>query len=236
MVVLKSPACGKPQIVSGKHLKTMDSISADSLIFDLDGTLWDTTATCAKAWQSVIDNLEFLNVSISQSDIRRIAGMQHDLIFPTLFPELSISEHTQLTKLCCEAELSYINQFGGELFESLTDIFTDLSQTFNLYIVSNCQAGYIESFLNYYQLDSFIADFECSGRTQKNKSHNIKNVIQRNNLKTPVYIGDTQGDRDASYENGIPFIYVTYGFGTVDLYDNKISKLSELRHILNASH
>ena len=111
---------------------TMDKLSVDSLIFDLDGTLWDTTATCAKAWQSVIDNLDFINISISRSDISRIAGTQHDLIFQTLIPTLTEPEHTLLTRLCGEAELHYISQYGGELFGNLGTLFTDLSKTFNL--------------------------------------------------------------------------------------------------------
>jgi phosphoglycolate phosphatase len=215
---------------------TMDKLSVDSLIFDLDGTLWDTTATCAKAWQSVIDNLDFINISISQRDIRRIAGTQHDLIFQTLFPTLTEPEHTLLTRLCGEAELNYISQYGGELFGNLGEIFTDLSSTFNLFIVSNCQDGYIESFLNYYKLNTFIQDFECSGRTLENKTHNIRRIIQRNNLKTPVYIGDTQGDSDAACGNQIPFIYAAYGFGTVDSFDKKISSLAELKQNINACY
>jgi phosphoglycolate phosphatase len=43
--------------------------------------------------------------------------------------------------------------------------------------VSNCQAGYIEAFLEYYKLKEYFTDFECSGNTMQSKADNIKSII-----------------------------------------------------------
>jgi phosphoglycolate phosphatase len=204
------------------------SVPADSILFDLDGTLWDSTAVCANAWQSVINTLDYSGISVTPETIRSIAGMQHDQIFPSLLPHLSAQQCEALTQRCGQQELVFIKLYGAQLFDNVIETITVLSKDYPLFIVSNCQAGYIEAFLSYYQLENYFTDFECSGRTLKSKTENINAVMDRNKLKSPVYVGDTQGDCDAAYANQIPFIYAAYGFGTADRFTLKINTLTEL--------
>ena len=50
-------------------------------------------------------------------------------------------------------------------------------------------------------------------------------------MKNPIYVGDTNGDMEASYYAGIPFVYAAYGFGDVESFDYKIDDISELLNI-----
>jgi phosphoglycolate phosphatase len=107
-----------------------------------------------------------------------------------------------------------------------------LAKEYRLYIVSNCLAGYIENFLQMYRLDALFTDHECSGFTGKPKGENIAMIIMRNELKSPLYIGDTPGDFAASAENRMPFIHAGYGFGKVPGAEWKVSGLGELGEVL----
>lgn len=78
----------------------------------------------------------------------------------------------------------------------------------------------------------FIRDFECFGRTGKAKAENIQLLMARNGIRTAVYVGDTQGDADASAQAGIPFIWASYGFGSASRYMQKIDSFSDLIDIL----
>ncbi len=89
-------------------------------------------------------------------------------------------------------------EHGATLYDKLEDTLKVLSKKYKLFIVSNCQDGYIETFMKFYNLDKYFVDFECPGRTNLSKAENIKIVIERNNLKHPVYVGDTQMDCDAA--------------------------------------
>ena len=71
-------------------------------------------------------------------------------------------------------------------------------------------------------------DYENPGRTGLSKGENINLIIERNNLDSPVYVGDTAGDFTAAKYAGIPFIYAKYGFGQVTEYDDVIEKFEEL--------
>ena len=55
--------------------------------------------------------------------------------------------------------------------------------------------------------------------------------MERNNLKSPVYVGDTQGDLQSAIDANIPFVFAEYGFGNVDRYDYKIEKFEDLLKI-----
>ena len=114
--------------------------------------------------------------------------------------------------------------------------FEDLEETlkalpYPLFIVSNCQSGYIETFLECCGLGKYFKDFECSGNTGNPKGENILEIIRRNEIKNAVYVGDTQGDCNASQVAGIPFIFAEYGFGNADRFDRKIKNIKELAEI-----
>ncbi|MBP9987920.1 MAG: HAD family hydrolase, partial [Ruminococcus sp.] len=96
------------------------------------------------------------------------------------------------------------------------------------YIVSNCQEGYIDNFLDYHKLRKYFVDYECAGTKDCSKGELIKLVLSRNNFKSSIYVGDTQGDRNAAKEAEIPFIFAAYGFGQVDSTDFTINKFSDM--------
>ena len=112
-------------------------------------------------------------------------------------------------------------------------MFQKLSKKLPLFIVSNCQAGYIEAFLKVTDLGKYVTDFENPGRTGKPKADNIRLVIERNNLDKAFYVGDTQGDYDATMAAGIPFIFAAYGFGNIDGDEEEIQGLNELPDLID---
>lgn len=71
-------------------------------------------------------------------------------------------------------------------------------------------------------------DFAMSGKTGLSKGENIKNLMKKHAIPKAVYVGDTEGDEQASREAGIPFIWARYGFGTAQTPDAVINSFSEL--------
>jgi phosphoglycolate phosphatase len=60
------------------------------------------------------------------------------------------------------------------------------------------------------------------------KGDNIQKIIQDYKLSSPVYVGDTAGDYNASKQAGLPFVFASYGFGNVENPDYTISELKDL--------
>lgn len=200
----------------------------DSIIFDLDGTLWDSSDVVVVGWNSVLSNYQGVVNGVTKEDLQGIMGLQVDEAGRKLFPNIDEDTQQRILRECCEVECLSLAKQGGRLYEGLEEVLKALSAKYKLFIVSNCQAGYIEAFYEYHQLQKYFIDYENPGRTGLSKGENIKLVMERNHLSSPVYVGDTEGDMKAACFAGIPFVYASYGFGEVSRYDHVIDRLDGL--------
>lgn len=188
-------------------------IKCDSVLFDLDGTLWDTTAALAEVWQLALRDEPGINRSLTKEDLAGVMGMTSVQLMRTLFPALSDQQGAELFDRLCIAEDDYLRVHGGILYEGLEETLAALSQKVPLAIISNCGPEYIPTFFEAHGLEKYFKDWECIGRTGLQKGDNIRLVAERNGLKAPVYVGDTVMDQDAARNAGVPFIFAAYGFG-----------------------
>ena len=190
----------------------------DSVIFDLDGTIWDPVDTVVHAWNSCIRERRQVKKELTRADVEQTMGLQMEEISITLFPDLHEEDRKQLTAECFDAELGYLEKQGGMLYPNVEKVLQSLAKRYKLCIVSNCQEGYIEAFYKAHNLGRYFADEENAGRTGLSKGENIKLVIDRNRLSNPVYVGDTEGDSEASRYAGVPFVYAAYRFANEKAY------------------
>ena len=186
------------------------------IIFDMDGTLWDSSENVAKSWDEAVQRRYPGLRRIRAKDIKDVMGHTMTEIAKLLFPMLEEKEALHLTDVCGTEENAYLRLHGGVLYPDLQATLALLAKQYPLYIVSNCQKGYIEAFLDYYRLWDFFQDRECFGNTGREKAHNIALVVERNQLDAAVYVGDIQGDYDASTQAGDGVVHAAYGFGRID--------------------
>ncbi len=204
----------------------------DSILFDLDGTLWDSTEIVAEAWNEALAKEPKVDMTLTAEDLKKLFGLPLPAIANKLFPDLPEQEQLDLMDRCCHQEHIALSQKCGTLFPELENTLKILQEKYKLFIVSNCEDGYIETFLKTSGLSSYFTDFECPGNSGLLKGDNNKLIITRNHLKSPVYLGDTQGDADAAAYAGIPFIFAKYGFGSVDEYKYSINSFAELPNLI----
>lgn len=204
----------------------------DSIIFDVDGTLWDSTKSVAESWNKAIREHSSLNLTLEPVSLSRVFGKTMTEIADALFPDLSVKERMELLDVCFDEENRYLEDHPGILYPDVVRTIKELSLSCPLYIVSNCQCGYIEVMLRTTGLAPYIRDHLCFGETQVPKGETIRMLIERNNLQSPVYVGDTQGDADSCKTAGIPFIFAEYGFGDVPDARTRIHTFSDLTKLL----
>ncbi len=202
---------------------------ADGLILDVDGTLWDSTPIVARAWERAIHESGLPDYVVTTDMLKGLFGKTMTAITEQMFPELPPEKRDKIMELCCEYEHDGLETDACDIcYPGVISGIREFSKKVPVFIVSNCQCGYIELFLRKTGLGQYVADIECFGNTRKSKGENIALVVKRNHLKSPVYVGDTQGDCDAAAEAGVPFILASYGFGTADGSAAEISEFSEL--------
>lgn len=204
------------------------------IIFDMDGTLWDSAKAVAESWTEVVAREYTPERVITEDEIKRVMGLTMDKLAAQIFPELPEERRLQLLDVCGREENEYLRTHGAIVYPKVEETFQKLREKYHLYIVSNCQSGYIEAFLEYYGYDKYIEDIECYGNNGLVKGENIRKVVERNQLTKAVYIGDIQGDYDASMQAGVEFIHAGYGFGTVDADVPEIAAFEELPKVVES--
>ncbi|MFI3325744.1 MAG: HAD family hydrolase [Clostridia bacterium] len=203
----------------------------DGIIFDLDGTLWNSTPEIYKSWCETISKHSNLNIP-SFEQLMAVMGLSDIELMQTLFPQLTDDEALELFNECSIHENEYLENHAATDYEGIYEVLETLSSKHKLSIVSNCGKGYIEAYMKSMKTGKFITDFECFGNTRQPKFENIKSVIKRNNFKNAVYIGDTVWDMQSAISANIDFVHAAYGFGDFECKFPKILKPIELLNII----
>ena len=206
-------------------------MEVEGIIFDLDGTLWNTIDSCVKVLKEIKAKYPEVTRDILRQEIERNMGKSFDEIVECYYGYIDKERAITIARDAFESNVRNLMENGGTLYPKLLETIKELAKKHKLFIVSNCIKGYIESFLNTSGLNNYFIDHECNGNTGLVKGENIKIIMERNNIKTAVYVGDTESDKIAAKYANIPFVYAKYGFGNVEEYDYVIDKISDLCNI-----
>ncbi len=205
----------------------------DGIILDIDGTIWNTTGIVADSWNEAIDKFCPAAPHVTKEELQKQFGKTMKEIADSVWPEQTEEQKILLMKKCSEEELKALKETKYNVtYPHVIETIRLLSKKIPLFIVSNCQDGYIDIVLNKNQLTPYITDTECYGKTGKGKAENIRLLASRNNLKNPVYVGDTLGDEKACKEAGVNFIWASYGFGQSENYLAQLYDFGKLPAVL----
>lgn len=210
---------------------TGNKMKFDSLIFDLDGTLWDATGAVSVLWNEAFAEVG-IDTKITAEMVAGEMGKLLDEIVSDLAPTANEKEKSEIVRVISASENRVLSKLGGTLYPKLAQTLTELKNNYRLFIVSNCQRGYIEAFFTAHGLEHFFEGNLCHGDTLLPKSGTNRVLVERYGLKNPVYIGDTMGDFNAATEAGIPFIHAAYGFGQADGGAGSLKEFSALPDLL----
>lgn len=196
------------------------------VLFDLDGTLWDSTEAIAPAWDRV---LAPLGRHITAADMAGVMGMTDKGIAAKLLPGLPAAEAVAAVRAASREEVADIRRTGGRLYPAVEETLRKLAAAgYRLFIVSNCLDGYVDAFLDAHGLRSLFADAAWLGNPADAKAANIRALADRWALDRAVYVGDTATDGEAARGAGLPFLHARYGFGGETTCDGSLTEFAAL--------
>ncbi len=205
----------------------------EAIIFDLDGTLWNSENEVCMAWNQVVSRYPQVRQElITKEELSSCFGLPMTEIAKKLFPKADDKTQQEIMDECCKVENEYLSEHGAVLYPKLEETLMELKKDYKLLVVSNCQSGYIESFIKAHKLSHCFDDIECWGNNLLPKGENNKLIMKRNNITNAVYVGDTTGDEQSARVAGIPFIFAEYGFGEAVTPDYRIKEFSELVEVM----
>ncbi|MBQ5437553.1 MAG: HAD family hydrolase [Firmicutes bacterium] len=185
-----------------------------AVIFDMDGTIWDSSEEVAAAWLEACEALGLKGV-VTKKKIQDCMGLVMDDIFDRLLPDSPIEFRRLVQDRCEKHENEYLKDHCGRVYDGLKETVMALRNAgLMTLIVTNAQDGYVQAFLAGSGMDGLFDDYEMYGRTGLLKADNISLIMRRNGVSEAVYVGDTELDMISAGQAGIPFIHAAYGFGT----------------------
>ena len=201
----------------------------ESLIFDIDGTLWDSRALVAEGYNLQLKDEGLEHLFVNAQQLKALFGKVMTEIADVIFAEIPLPERYALMERCMARENRYLQENPCAIgYPGVKETLIRLAESHRLFIVSNSQRGYPELCIRKLGLGSCITACLCFGDTGTSKGKTIRTLMQRHNIRSCAYIGDTQGDYEATLEAGIPFIWASYGFGVPEGYGAKIERISDL--------
>lgn len=204
-----------------------DFAKTDSLLFDMDGTLWDGVETYAQGFNDyfVKNNIQR---QLTRAGIAGFMGWEESKFLEATLPELLYEERKTAYHQIIQHQYDRIATHGGQLYDSVAEGLKSLATKYKLFIVSNCPEFTIDHFMKWAGISHLITDTMAHGKNYKPKHENIRLLINKHNLQNPVYIGDTDSDSKQSRLVPLPFVFVSYGFGKTDDYDLRFDSFGAL--------
>ena len=201
----------------------------ESLIFDIDGTLWDSRALVAEGYNLQLKSEGLDHLCTDADTLKPLFGKVKDDIADVLFSAVTAPERYRLIERCMETERVYLQENECRIgFPDVKETLEKLAEKHRLFIVSNSEKGYPELCMEKLGIAHLFEGHLCFGDTQTCKGESIRKLMADHRIGSAVYIGDTQGDLDAAELAGLPFVFCTFGFGTPDHYWKKIDRFADL--------
>ncbi|MFP4050228.1 MAG: HAD family hydrolase [Thermoplasmata archaeon] len=181
-----------------------------NVIFDLDGTLYDTEKVSIEALQTAL--LKFGIDDVTNDEIRGQFGEVTDTIVRNLVPDMGEKFYMGLKEEIKFQEERLIPK-KGELYDGIRDILEDLySNGYNLSICSNGRVKYINIVLETTGIVDYFTHIK-GNKPGKSKTDQLRSLLEALDSKNAVMVGDRYHDIEAAKEVGIPSIGAAYGFG-----------------------
>ena len=201
----------------------------ESLIFDIDGTLWDSRALVAEGYNIQLEKEGLQHLFVDAETLKPLFGKVMTEIADSILASIPETERYDLMERCMETENRYLFENECSIgYPGVTETLRELAKSYRLFIVSNSQCGYPELCMDKLGLTPYIQGHLCFGDTGTSKGKTIRTLMEKHNIENCAYIGDTQGDYEATVEAGIPFIWAKYGFGTPGGYVAAVEKIGDL--------
>ncbi|MFJ5770437.1 HAD hydrolase-like protein [Psychrobacillus sp. NPDC093180] len=212
-----------------------------SLIFDMDGTLFQTDKILELSLDDTFNHLRSLNKWDSITPIekyREIMGVPLPKVWEALLPNHSIEVREQVDAYFLERLTANIKSGKGALYPNVKEVFRYLKENnYSIYIASNGLTEYLKAIVHYYNLDNWVTEtFSIQQIQTLDKGDLVKTIIEKYDIKKAAVVGDRLSDINAAKNNELIAIGCNFDFAQEDELaqaDFVIDDLIELKTIVH---
>lgn len=214
---------------------------AQSIIFDMDGTLFQTDRILELSLEDTFDHLRSRNLWDTLTPIdqyRDIMGVPLPKVWEALLPDHSQEVREQTDTYFLESLIHNIEKGRGALYPNLKGVFSYLKENdISIYIASNGLIEYLQAIVNYYELDRWVTEtFSIQQIPTLDKGDLVKTIIDKYDITNGAVVGDRLSDINAAKDNHLISIGCRFDFAQeaeLAQADYIIDDLVELKKIVS---
>ena len=211
-------------------------MKTESLIFDIDGTLWDSRALVAQGFNEQLAKEGLDDLFVTVEVLTTLFGRVMTEIADNIFPSIPVPQRYALIDRCSDSEHQLLHRDPCRIgYPGVKETLEALAKNHRIFIVSNSQSGYPELCVEKLGLGELISGTLCFGDTGTEKGKTILSLMEKHHITSCAYIGDTQGDYEATRVAGIPFVWAAYGFGHPEGYAARADAFPQLLSIFQTN-
>jgi len=207
-----------------------------SLIFDMDGTLFQTNKILEISLLETFNQLRIMNLWEKETPIekyREIMGVPLSIVWETLLPDHTNIVREQANEFFHEELITNINEGNGALYPNVKEVFGFLKERgCSIYIASNGQIEYLNTIVKFYNLEHWVKEtFSIQQIHNQNKADLVQAIIKKYHIEKGAVVGDRLSDINAAKSNGLIAIGCNFDFAQeeeMSQADIKIDSLQEL--------
>ena len=201
------------------------------IIFDLDGTLWNTLDATYEGANLICANLKIDQVS--KEKIVNGMGLSFSDIAKYYMPKLDKKVREQIMEQIIAKTREIILKKGANVYKGVNEIIINLSKKYKLGIVTNNNDEYVKAFLKVTSLENYFNCYIGAASYNLTKGDAIKKLLDANNITKGIYVGDTKKDMLETEKANATFIHAKYGFDQSFVAKYSINDIKELPKLIN---
>lgn len=207
-----------------------------AIIFDMDGTLFQTNSILELALEDAFKRLrdqQLWNSATPIEKYREIMGVPLPQVWETLLPLHSQEVRAATDAYFLERLIENINNGKGALYPHTQAVLAELkNRNFAIFIASNGLPAYLKAIVEYYELDKWVTEtFSIAQIHSLNKADLVRAVIQKYEIASGAVVGDRLSDIQAASRNGFLSVGCNFDFAKLEELSEADIVIDDLRDL-----
>ena len=203
-----------------------------SVIFDMDGTLFQTERILEESLNQTLSQLDKQQIHYIDNPVEKykeLMGVPLDEVWKNLLTNPLDEDIQKANEVFQKSLISCIQSGKGRLYEGVGEVLEYIKfKQYDIFIASNGDVEYLNAIYEKYHLEEYIKNiYSINEIESSSKIDLIKHIIKEENTNPEFIVGDRMSDFKAGKENNINVIGCRFYFSQED-------ELTQANHIVNS--